>query len=78
MIDKQARLSAIMMSIKEYNQKIAQYIYGAELALRTGEYEYLESRAQKLVAAEKEVAVLNQEARELQEAIENEAKAELL
>ncbi len=72
-MNKQLRLAAIMMSIKEYAEKIDQYEYGAELALRSREYSSLETRAQKLVAAEKEICLLNAEAKVLQEAIELEA-----
>ncbi len=62
-MDKQGRLSAIMISIKEYNEKMESAIYGAKLAIESREYGHLKYCAEKLIAAENEIELLNREAK---------------
>ncbi len=77
-MDKQARLSAIMMAINEFKQKEEQAAFGADLALKVREYEHLNVCARKLLAAENELNILAAEAKSLQEAIEDESKETIL
>lgn len=77
-MDKQARLSAIMIAINETKEKEEQALYGAELSLKTRSYDWLEKCATKLIAAAKEIESLHIEARHLQESIEEESKEIIL
>jgi len=75
---KEARLSAIMMAVKENEEKKAQALYGAELSLRTGEWAHLISCASKLIAVDAQNIILNNEALQLQKEIEEEREKEIL
>lgn len=77
-MDKQARLMQIMTSIKEYAEAEDQGRYGVELALKTREYWHMAKCAQKLSDIQLKVEDLNIEAKSIQEAIELEAREELL
>jgi hypothetical protein len=77
-MDRQARLSAIMMSINEYKKKEDQAIYGVELSLKTREYGHLHKCAVKLLAIEEEIFKLSAESKSLQEDIDLEAREMLL
>jgi hypothetical protein len=71
-VDKQARLSSIMLAINENIGKEAQAFYGAEMALKTREYAHVKRCAEKLIAAQAENIILSNEAKELQIEIETE------
>lgn len=77
-LDKQSRLAAIMLSIKEYVAKQDQSLYGAEIALRTRDYVHLQRCTEKLIAAEAQLTILTNEARQLQDDIELESKDYIL
>ena len=77
-MDRQARLYAIMHSITEYGEKKEQAKYGAELAIKTGEWDHLKRCAEKLLAIELLTKDLTSEAKELQQKIEDEAKETIL
>lgn len=77
-MDKQARLNSIMQSINENSQKEAQALYGAELSLKTKEYEHLKLCVDKLIAIRLLNEDLSIEAKSLQESIEEESKEVIL
>lgn len=77
-MDKQARLSAILLAVKENSEKKDQALYGAELSLKTGEWHHMITCANKLIAIDASNILLHNEAKELQIEIENESKEALL
>lgn len=77
-LNKQSRLAAIMLSIKDYVAKQDQSLYGAEISLRTRDYAHLQRCTERLIAGAAQIQILTNEARELQDEIENESKADIL
>lgn len=77
-LDKQARLSAIMFSIKDYVAKQESSLYGAEMALQTRDYVHLQRCTEKLIACQAQIQILTNEARDLQDQIESESKEVIL
>lgn len=77
-MDKQARLTSIMNSINEHNEKLDQALYGAELSLKTREYAHLKKCSEKLIYIESLIEDLMIEAKALQQDIEEETKEILL
>lgn len=75
-MDKQARLNSIMSAIDELKEKEDQALYGAELSLKTREYNHLFKCSEKLMAVYKQKKALLDEAKELQIEIEREALVE--
>lgn len=71
--NKQLRLSSIRKSILELCEKEDQAIYGAELSLKSKEYSHLKVCVNKLLAVENQREILFNEAKSLEEDIENTA-----
>ncbi len=67
-----------MIALSELSEKENQAIYGAELSLKTKEYNHLETCAKKLNAIQDQKQILSTEARQLQEEIENESREIIL
>lgn len=78
MMDKQTRLAQIMQSIKEFQLAEDSALYGLELNTRSREYGDVLRCAKKLVDISLQVEDLRIEAKSIQEAIEDEAKEDLL
>ena len=77
-MDKTARLSAILTATKELVEKEEQAIYGANLALNTREWSHVLTCAKALVAVQEQRLVLNAEANQLQQQIEDESREVIL
>lgn len=76
--DKEVRLIVIMQSIKELGQIEEAARYGVELNMRSREYSDVVRCAKKLEDMEARRQELRAEAVQIQQALEEEAKADLL
>lgn len=72
-MDRAARLSSIMSAINELKEKEDQALYGAEISIKSREYNHLLRCSEKLMAVYKQKKALLDEAKILQIEIESEA-----
>ena len=78
MQDLQTKLTAIMQSINDFKQVEEQAIYGAEMSLKTREYNHLLKCTEKLISAQVNLIVLSSEAKEVLILIDEEKKEVIL
>lgn len=77
-MDKQARIGAIKNSLKELDEKSASAHYSMNQSIVKKEWHFVKDAADALIAIEGLKEDLEIEIKSLQEAIEDEAKEELL
>lgn len=69
---KQARLTAVLKSIDNYKEQESQAVYAVNMGLQKREYSRVELNGQRLVEIDNMLESLNQEAKEIQQAIDDE------